>query len=70
MNNILITSAGRRVSLVRFFQKELKSFFTDAKVFTTDLNPNYAAACQISDGFLNLSCDRYRLYQSIINDSH
>jgi carbamoyl-phosphate synthase large subunit len=50
MNNILITSAGRRVSLVRFFQKELKQFFYDAKVFTTDANPDYAAACRISDG--------------------
>ncbi len=49
MNNILITSAGRRVSLVRFFQKELKRFFPEAKVFTTDLNPDFSAACAVSD---------------------
>ena len=49
MNNILITSAGRRVSLVRFFQKELKKIYPEAKVFTTDANPEYAAACQVSD---------------------
>jgi carbamoyl-phosphate synthase large subunit len=49
MNNILITSAGRRVSLVRFFQKELKKIYPDAKVFTTDAKPEYAAACQVSD---------------------
>jgi len=49
MNNILITSAGRRVSLVRFFQKELKKIYPEAKVFTTDAKPEYAAACQVSD---------------------
>ncbi|RYZ79664.1 MAG: carbamoyl phosphate synthase large subunit, partial [Proteobacteria bacterium] len=50
MNNILITSAGRRVSLVRFFKTELTAIFPDAKVFTTDLHPDFAAACAVSDG--------------------
>lgn len=54
MNNILITSAGRRVSLVRFFQKELKIVFAEAKVFTTDANPDYASACRISDGYFKM----------------
>jgi carbamoyl-phosphate synthase large subunit len=49
MNNILITSAGRRVSLVRMFKKELKSFFPDAKVLTTDAEPQLSAACHESD---------------------
>ena len=40
-NNILITSAGRRVSLVRAFQKELKELYPNAKVLTTDLNPKF-----------------------------
>jgi carbamoyl-phosphate synthase large subunit len=31
--NILISSAGRRVSLVRAFQKELKKYNPKAKVF-------------------------------------
>lgn len=47
--NILITSAGQRVSLVRAFQQELKSLFPDRKVFTTDMNPGLSAACNISD---------------------
>lgn len=46
---ILITSAGQRVSLVRSFQAELKKYFEDGKVFTTDLNPTLAPACHISD---------------------
>lgn len=48
--NILITSAGQRVSLVRAFKKELKSFQPDASVFTTDMFPEMSAACHASDG--------------------
>lgn len=47
--NILITSAGQRVSLVRSFQTELKKYFVNGRVFTTDLNPVLAPACHISD---------------------
>lgn len=49
--NILITSAGQRVSLVRAFQKELKLIYKDAKVYTVDFNPHLAPACHVSDGF-------------------
>ncbi len=51
MKNILITSAGQRVSLVRAFQNELKTQFPHAKVYTVDLNPSLSPACQISDGY-------------------
>lgn len=54
MNNILITSAGRRVSLVRFFKTELNKFSKEAKVYTTDANPEYSSACQVSDGFFKV----------------
>lgn len=49
--NILITSAGRRVSLVKFFMKELKRVNPEYKVFTVDMNPEESAACNISDGY-------------------
>lgn len=49
--NILITSAGRRVSLVREFQQEMKSRNIDGNVYCTDLKPDLSAACQIADGF-------------------
>src|SRR5665811_390218 len=52
--NILITSAGRRVSLVREFKNELKKFFPGGKVFTVDMNPELSSACQISDGFFSV----------------
>jgi carbamoyl-phosphate synthase large subunit len=48
--NILITSAGTRVSLVNIFKTELQLLFPDAKVLTTDLNPEFAPACRVSDG--------------------
>lgn len=47
--NILITSAGRRVSLLQAFQKELKKFVKDGKVYAADANPLLSAACQIAD---------------------
>lgn len=52
--NILITSAGRRVSLVKAFQHELKSRFKEAQVFTTDMRPEWSSACWVSDGFFAL----------------
>lgn len=52
--NILITSAGQRVSLVRAFKKELRSFAQSAKVFTVDMKPELSAACNISDGYFKV----------------
>ena len=52
--NILITSAGRRVSLVKAFKLELIKIFPGGKVFTADLNPELAPACRISDGYFKL----------------
>lgn len=48
-NNILITSAGKRVTLVNLFKKELTESFPEAKVFTTDMNPEMAPAGYVSD---------------------
>ncbi len=49
-HNILITSAGQRVALVKAFQETLTRFFPDGKVFTTDMNPELAPAAYVSDG--------------------
>lgn len=51
MNNILITSAGQRVSLVKAFQNEIKKLDDMNKVYTVDLNPLLAPACHVSDGY-------------------
>lgn len=50
MRNILITSAGKRVSLVKIFQQELKARYPEGKVYTVDLNPQMAPAAIVSDG--------------------
>ena len=52
--NILITSAGQRVSLVRAFQKELKTVYPGKKVFTTDMMPELSAACNVSDKYFKV----------------
>jgi len=52
--NILISSAGRRVSLVRAFQKELLKVFPEGKVIASDANPKLAGACQVADGFFKV----------------
>lgn len=46
--NIIITSAGQRVSLVRSFQTEIKLLGLESKVYTADLNPILAPACHVS----------------------
>ena len=52
--NILITSAGQRVSLVRAFQRELKTLYPDGKVFTSDMAPQFSAACNVSDQYFQV----------------
>ncbi len=49
--NVLITSAGQRVSLVRAFKNEVIKYSEKNKVFTIDNNPILAPACHISDGY-------------------
>ena len=49
-HNILISSAGKRVALTRYFKETLNRFYPDAKVFTTDMNPAMAPAGYVSDG--------------------
>lgn len=57
--NALLTSAGRRVSLLRIVQRELRALNgPEAKVFTTDLDPEMSTACRLSDG--GLTVGRFR----------
>ncbi|TMM53803.1 ATP-grasp domain-containing protein [Maribacter algarum] len=52
--NILITSAGRRVSLVRAFQKELKKLYPESKVVAADAKPELSAACHAADEYFQV----------------
>lgn len=49
MINVLITSAGRRVSLVKIFKSELKKRNLKGNIHALDLAPELSPACQISD---------------------
>lgn len=53
-HNILITSAGKRVALVKAFKETLCRFFPDSKVYTTDMNPGMAPAAYVSDGCISV----------------
>ncbi len=52
--NIIITSAGRRVSLVRAFQKEVTKLAPNGKVYAADANPKLSAACLVADEYVDL----------------
>ncbi|UII76142.1 ATP-grasp domain-containing protein [Flagellimonas sp. HMM57] len=52
--NILITSVGRRVSLVEIFKTELSKIFPEGKVFTVDSQIQLSAACKVADGAFNV----------------
>jgi len=46
-NNILVLSAGRRVSLVNAFKKAIDDLSVDGDVFGADMNPSMSAACNV-----------------------
>lgn len=52
--NILVTSAGKRVALVKAFKETLAKFFPDSKVLTTDMKPEMAPAAYVSDGCISV----------------
>ena len=62
MSNILITSAGKRVSLVKAFQKEVKALFPKGKVYAADAQPQLSAACIIADGWFKVPRLNHKKY--------
>ncbi len=62
--NVLILSAGRRVSLVNAFQNAAKPYAI--KVLTADMSPNFSAACQVSDGAFYLPHVKANDYNSAL----
>lgn len=47
--NVLISSAGRRGSLVSIIKKTFEELGIDGKVFACDCNPGLSAACHLAD---------------------
>ena len=54
LKNILLTSAGRRVVLLRLLKRELKMLYPQAKVFAADMYPALSPACELADGRVEL----------------
>ena len=68
IENILITSAGRRVTLVNIFRKTLKKYNKNGEVYTTDMNPFFSSACHISDGYFEVPKVTDKNYIKILKD--
>lgn len=66
--NVLITSAGQRVSLVRIFQKTLREKGYTSRVFTTDMFPDMSPACMASDRFFHVLSVLHKDYISQLLD--
>ena len=54
MSNILISAAGRRVSLVKAFKNAVKKLKVESKILTTDLNISKSPAAFFSDESFNI----------------
>jgi carbamoyl-phosphate synthase large subunit len=52
--HVLITSAGRRVQLVRFFQRALKDQSLSGRVLVGEANPVWSAAAHIADAAIRM----------------
>lgn len=46
---ILLSSAGRRTELLQCFRNDARDLGLDLRVLAVDLQPEYSAACQVSD---------------------
>jgi len=66
--NILITSAGRRVSLVEGFQEAQKSLGLDAEVMAIDMFPDWSSACRTADRKFTAPSVRSETYSTFLLD--
>lgn len=61
-SNILLLSAGRRVELLRFFQRDCAVLSFNSAVFAADMKPNLSAACQTAEKAFEVprvTCETY-----------
>jgi carbamoyl-phosphate synthase large subunit len=54
IGNILILSAGRRVSLVKAFQEEVAKALVEVEIFAADANPVLSSACCVADSHFTI----------------
>ena len=66
--NILITSSGKRVELLKEFKGELNSVYPEALVLTVDMNPIMSPACHVSHKTFSVPRCTSEDYPSILLD--
>lgn len=66
--NILITSSGKRVELLKEFKGELNSVYPEALVLTVDMNPVMSPACHVSHKTFSVPRCTSEDYPSILLD--
>ena len=67
--NILVTSAGKRVELVKAIKNTVSGILgPDVKVFTTDMNPIMAPAGYVSDKCIKVPRVTDESYPQILRD--
>ena len=70
-HNIIITSVGQRVALVKSFQATIDRFFPESKVYSTDMNPRLAPAAYVSDGCFEVPrCTSEDYIESLLTICH
>ena len=52
--NLMVTSAGRRVELVKSFKDSISKLGLNVGVFAADMNPEYSSACLVADRFFKV----------------
>ena len=64
---VLISSAGRRVELIRCFRNGAAALGIDLTVIGADLDPRMSAACQVADRAVRVPrCDRPEFIDALL----
>ena len=66
--NILITSAGRRVQLVRCFQRAMAKRLPEGRVLVGESDPTWSAAARVADGSFELPRVTDAGYESALHE--
>lgn len=68
--NFLITSAGRRVELIKIWRESIDKFFgKESKLYACDLNPYFSAACQYANEFFQIcACTEMNYSEALLKE--
>lgn len=71
MINILFSSAGRRVELIRCFRKAAQQLGVACEITAIDMDPGWSPACQVADHFVRVDrCTSDRFIEQVVDICH